>query len=382
MYIICSTIWYIPAPERKEYGKIGFFDLLRTSPHIQLDLETELDSEIWEGAAPFNPEVENCPTLVDIERKYTGRPTGDYPVEWARRIVKQKMERFRMTKTHHYDHEKRTVGILALHFADTINGGWLWRPHFGLPGDTAKKAKDKYDVLTHNGSEVCYYGRVVDQCGYRILQYWFFYPFNDWFSKLPGINKHEGDWECVFIYGRPEGEDGFTPTHTAYSAHHNSGEKIQRLWKEVETFESDGKHPLVYVGCGSHANYYSAGLHQYNLDKARGAGRIVRPNDWGAVRTLVDTGSITDEPDWFHFEGFWGAYIRDITTMQNAPSGPQESSEPVSSRLGRRAQWYAPRAWAGLPCKAGSKCQHTIRGWKEDPDPWWDGGEEAGSKPW
>lgn len=44
-----------------------------------------------------------------------------------------------------------------------------------------------------------YYGRVVRAGGYIALQYWMFYPFNDWRSRIYGVNDHEADWELLVI---------------------------------------------------------------------------------------------------------------------------------------------------------------------------------------
>jgi len=362
LYLVCSTIWHIPVKPREDWGEPRFFDLLRTSPHIQLELDTDLE--------PLDPEtdptVQECVDLVDVEKRFANSP-DKYPYAWARKVVKRKLKRLQVTNAK-ATADAKTEGILALHFADTIGGWWLWRPHLWLPKDTGQKAKEKYDILTREGKDVCYYGRVVDQCGYRILQYWFFYAFNDWMSDLPRLNKHEGDWECVFIYGKPEGEDGFTPTHTAYSSHTSSGTKVQRRWDDVETYKKN--HPVVYVGRGSHANYYTPGRHHWLwLDSAEGNGRKIEPGDWGEIRLLVDD-EPWDQPEWLFFRGFWGAHIRDISTMQNAPLGPHYSAEPVTSRPRRRTKWWTPRQWAGLPCLLGSKCvdefwgtKHPVRGW-------------------
>jgi len=37
----------------------------------------------------------------------------------------------------------------------------------------------------------------------------------------------------------------------------------RRDWSETPRFE--GTHPIVYVALGSHANYFTPGLHQFNL---------------------------------------------------------------------------------------------------------------------
>ena len=44
------------------------------------------------------------------------------------------------------------------------------------------------------------YGRVLRTGGYTVLQYWYFYPFNDWRSTFYGVNDHEADWETISVY--------------------------------------------------------------------------------------------------------------------------------------------------------------------------------------
>ena len=52
-----------------------------------------------------------------------------------------------------------------------------------------------------------YHGRVLRQDGWVVLQYWLFYPFNDWRSGFFGANDHEADWEKIFVY-LSESDDG------------------------------------------------------------------------------------------------------------------------------------------------------------------------------
>ena len=40
--------------------------------------------------------------------------------------------------------------------------------------------------------------------GYTVLQYWYFYPFNDWRSTFYGVNDHEADWETISVYLVPD----------------------------------------------------------------------------------------------------------------------------------------------------------------------------------
>jgi hypothetical protein len=100
-----------------------------------------------------------------------------------------------------------------------------------------------------------YYGRVIeDQEGkWTILQYNYFYAFNDWRLAAVGANHHEGDWEAVSVFlkdGNPR------PVGAAFSQHH---EGVYRPWEQVRKVANPKEpyHSLVYVALGSHANYTS-----------------------------------------------------------------------------------------------------------------------------
>ena len=56
-----------------------------------------------------------------------------------------------------------------------------------------------------------YYGRVVRTGGYVALQYWFFYVFNDWRSRVYGVNDHEADWEQVVVYLAEQADGSLRP---------------------------------------------------------------------------------------------------------------------------------------------------------------------------
>jgi hypothetical protein len=69
-----------------------------------------------------------------------------------------------------------------------------------------------------------YYGRCVRAGGYVALQYWFFYPFNDWRSRIYGVNDHEADWEQVVVYLAEQPEGPPLPTWVVFSAHDETGD--------------------------------------------------------------------------------------------------------------------------------------------------------------
>ena len=35
---------------------------------------------------------------------------------------------------------------------------------------------------------------------WTVLQYWFFYCYNNWRSGFGGVNDHESDWEMISVY--------------------------------------------------------------------------------------------------------------------------------------------------------------------------------------
>ncbi len=254
-----------------------------------------------------------------------------------------------------------------------------------VPGESAAAASVAYGRIMGEHEHYAYHGRVVRQDGWVILQYWLFYPFNDWRSGFLGANDHEADWETVFVY-LSESEKGETrPEWVAYAAHDYSGDNLRRRWDDPEV-ERVGEHPVVYIGAGSHASYYSPGeyltelalplparlaraagamrdfwkerLGQYAgdgeedgassylripfVDYARGDGLTIGPGgdrEWDPPRLMPDP-----PPAWVAgYRGLWGLYARDPFEGENAPAGPMYNRD----KSVRRA-WYDPVGWAGL----------------------------------
>ena len=121
---------------------------------------------------------------------------------------------------------------------------------------------------------------------------------------------------------------------------------------------------MVYVGRGSHACYFERGIHRPGVgpfrvrDYALGDGEAIGPGRWSTPRILTET-----EPDWLFFDGFWGAYIRDLLMRENAPRGPLYTIEPGFHRPVPRKSWYKPAEWAGLECLGGPNCDHELHGY-------------------
>lgn len=119
----------------------------------------------------------------------------------------------------------------------------------------AKEAFLQYCQILEKDPQPVYYGRVVNETDrdgnhWRILQYHFFYAFNEWRLAANGMNHHEGDWEMVAVYLKND-----QPYSVLYSQH---GEGAMELWRNAyKTVDQNGEttHPLIYVALGSHANY-------------------------------------------------------------------------------------------------------------------------------
>ncbi len=257
-----------------------------------------------------------------------------------------------------------------------------------VPGEAAAVASVAYEHITAQREHRRYHARVVRQSGWVILQYWFFYPFNDWRSGFFGANDHEADWEMIFIYLSESETADVRPEWVAYAAHDYAGDDLRRRWDDPEV-EKVGEHPVVYAGAGSHASYYAPGeyltevrlplpsliaraatavrsfwrkrMRQYTgddarpeadeissylhipfVDYARGDGLTIGPGqdkEWEPPRLMSDPA-----PDWVsRYRGLWGLYTRDPFEGEDAPAGPMYNRD----KSVRRA-WYDPVGWAGL----------------------------------
>jgi hypothetical protein len=254
-----------------------------------------------------------------------------------------------------------------------------------VPGESAAAASVAYERIIADQERYRYHGRVLRQDGWIVLQYWLFYPFNDWRSGFFGANDHEADWEKIFIYLSESEAGEVSPEWVAYAAHNYTGDNLRRRWDDPEV-EKVGEHPVIYVGAGSHASYYAPGeylteltlplpsplarvagairsfwetrLGQYVgdgeegggsgyfsipfVDYARGDGLSVGERGdraWDEPRLISDP-----PPDWVSgYRGLWGLYARDPFEGEDAPAGPMYNRDKSINRA-----WYDPVGWAGL----------------------------------
>ena len=188
------------------------------------------------------------------------------------------------------------------------------------------------------------YGRRIDpqkKSTHIILQYWLFYPFNDWH------NDHEGDWELIQIhYAKLRHEPDQLTT-----SHHHSGSVIP--WDRVSKI--NGTHPKIFVAKGSHGNWLTSGNHAVGKlwrkvgifrDKTSGNGMVLYPeniigktNDKKQKYTLEE---ISDLPrsSWIYWNGRWG----DVKVLFWGSRGPESP--------GFQEKWKNPIKWGNKPQKS------------------------------
>lgn len=120
----------------------------------------------------------------------------------------------------------------------------------------AQESYFEYEKILEKDSQPVYYGRVVNEVDneanqWTILQYHFFYAFNDWRLAANGVNHHEGDWEMVAVYLKND-----VPYSVLFSQHGAGNiEKWDAVRVAVDKLGNATTHPVVYVALGSHANY-------------------------------------------------------------------------------------------------------------------------------
>lgn len=196
-----------------------------------------------------------------------------------------------------------------------------------------------------HGSSPVVYGAAFRAKRRIDLQYWLWYPYNDYSPTVPPgefWQVHEGDWEAVSVVLDASGK----PLAAAYSQH-SKGKR--RDWAKVP---KRGSRPLVYVAIGSHANYFTAGTQRFDP-------RVVEPLFSSLIRqaglTPADhTGKgptvaprlvrvTATAPSWMTFAGRWGEseYIRSpggqpVALGGAGPRGPAFHSQwqrPVAEAM-------------------------------------------------
>jgi hypothetical protein len=212
-----------------------------------------------------------------------------------------------------------------------------------LPGVIRQRAQEKYEPYREWGKvPPIYHYHVCQDGGYRVLQYWFLYAYNDW-ATHGGHNDHEGDWEVIFVFL----DDKNKPQHVAYSRHVSIPlvyEPSTARWADVQRVKgstAEATHAVVYVGCGSHASYLSKGKHPilWLLDYAEGDDVSIGP---GTDQPWGEPVRLTYKPWNVRFSGNWGSLVKSwlgrVLPGTEGPTGPAQKGD----------KWRRPARWAGI----------------------------------
>lgn len=253
-----------------------------------------------------------------------------------------------------------------------------------VPGDLMAAAVVTFNQMLEFKRSFQYYARVVEQNGWIVLQYWYFYPFNNWRSGYNGANDHEADWEMVNVYCYQDKKGEVHPAWVAYASHNFQGDDLRRHWDDPELEKIDD-HPVVYIAGGSHSSYFQRGeyMTELVLGFLKPLGTVIKrlqaflnknfssskASDDGENYQKVFTIPFIDyaladglsigfgcEESWaepvilgpaegwaMNYHGLWGYYAQDPFSGEDAPAGPRFNRDG-SVRLA----WFDPLAWSGL----------------------------------
>ena len=223
-------------------------------------------------------------------------------------------------------------------------GRGLYGYNLDFPGNPLDPGCDfeRWARRATQGTKPTVYAHVAREAAYPdrlALQYWLYYPFNDW------NNNHEGDWEMIqLVFGTGNVADALAtePLEVGYSQHEGA-EKAD--WGDEKLDVVDGTHPVVYPATGSHAIFYDQALflgrsaqEGVGCDDTNDADKELRPQ---ALSIPSDAAAARSAFPWIAFEGRWGERR---AAFLNGPTGPNLKTQwthPITWSQGWREHSYA-----------------------------------------
>ena len=199
--------------------------------------------------------------------------------------------------------------------------------YLDLPGDPLKPRCDYSLWAASLEAEPTVYARVATDPtapGELALQYWLFWPYNDW------NDRHEGDWEMLQLnFDTATAAEALTaePSSTIL-AQHEGGEVAG--WADTK-LNREGDHVAVYPGQGSHASYYGQSV-WFGKSAQSGFGCDDTSVGSGVTAQRLDPAVVMlAEQPWLTYTGHWG---EQAPSFNNGPTGPNT-----------KTQWETPIAW-------------------------------------
>ena len=218
--------------------------------------------------------------------------------------------------------------IAAPTSADLAGKGEGW--YLDLPGNPLDPgcSYEKWFHSVASGAPSTVYARVTtdsDHPGIVVLQYWFFWVFNDW------NDKHEGDWEMIqLLFDAPDAEAALAkaPARVAFAQHEGSEVAV---WSDPK-LHTEGTHVAVYPGAGSHAAYYTQ-AQWFGKSAAAGFG-CDNTSCCRRLRPRASNGSPSP--------GVGARRLRRSTTVRPAPTPRPSGRIPSPGRTSKAAPMLCP----------------------------------------
>jgi hypothetical protein len=136
--------------------------------------------------------------------------------------------------------------------------------------------------------------------GSRVIQYWFFYAYNDGPEIVidPFQDDHEGDWEHITIHLKADGS-----FDRARYAQHDGGTTYHRA-----ELEWNGDHPKVYSATGTHASYPHPGEYTFpaKILTLKNHATADGPVWTGGLINVGDRGHVLHGETFIEYGGLWG----------------------------------------------------------------------------
>ena len=275
---------------------------------------------------------------------------------------------------------------------------YLIKPHFDYPGEgptewnaTYFGEGDKAGINFANTAYVHIYEDTEEVLGnITVIQYFYFYPYNHWW------NRHEGDWQRVHVVVNSRtpataevigveylAHKGHLSYYNDYPYQYNEfGQQVDNsdnYYPDLTTYFvfnpqvdlklSQGTHPIIYVGAGSHAAFPTGGrIRTWNFGTS------------DRYESMTHTGLVlSTQADNFHND-LWESYdlvLLGCTGVTDALPEPNPSNINNKGLLGSQSWLGSDVVW-GTPSVASphSDIGFTILGNNSPSGPYHEGWED------
>ena len=275
---------------------------------------------------------------------------------------------------------------------DFARGNYFVKAYFDYPGTTPKEWNDTYfgsgaraGANHPNTAYVHIYKRVIDQYkatynSVTVIQYNYFYPYNHWW------NSHEGDWPRIDVV--VSSSDPATAIilgveyrfHSVWLNYYKDWGSKPGLTSDfvfnprTEVKLSQGTHPVVFVGAGSHGGYPIGGEIQIYKNLTGPSGDEVQAAAGGDFEHMTHTGLVLATQAPASGSSLWERYKLQLLPEPDLNNSDNMGLVDTLSWLGARIQWGTLMAAVGGvgdkkspygPYDSNSEKWGASKGWGE-----------------